>query len=237
MRRKSYMRCYNSIRGSYSAGASRKPGIIKKSILAVDDDPQIRRLISRSLKDGKYEVTCVAGAEEAIQFLKKQTPHLVLLDLYLTSSAAPDGFDCLRSIRKSGYCNPIYILSSDESFERAHIAAKEGANGYFVKQAARNFKERLNTLISDSLDGRNEINRDLAPAAVAYLKTRRFTDADLRLLSAFVQGYDRQKEIARVLDHSEHAVRKKFQSIRDRLGAKSQADLARMLGVLSCFKG
>ena len=45
----------------------------------------------------------------------------------------------------------------------------------------------------------------------------------------------REKDIVRLLNRGEMSVRKQFQRIRDRLGAKSQADLGRILGVLSCF--
>jgi DNA-binding NarL/FixJ family response regulator len=207
----------------------------KKTVLAIDDDPQVRRLLFRILNCDRFSVTCAGNMEEAVFFISRATPQLVLLDLHLSSSNDFGGLECIHILRKAGYANPIYMLSVEDSFDQVHAAAKAGANGYLVKNASRAFWKKLNGLINETLSGTTAISRDLTPEAVAYLKTRHLTDADIRLLAEFVKDYGREKEIARVLDCTEAAVRKKFQSIRDRLGAASQADLARMIGVLSCL--
>lgn len=207
-----------------------------KSVLAVDDDPQVCRLIYRILNCEHYKVITAGNAEEAIPLAVQSNPSLVLLDLHLTSNDASDGIDCLISLRDSGYKNPIYILSGDDSFDQVRLAAQNGANGYLIKRSTRTFWNHLNELITDTISGKHAINKDLTAPAVAYLKSCRLTDADIQLLSQFTDDYGREKEIARILDISECAVRKKFQAIRDRLGARSQSDLGRMIGVLSCFK-
>lgn len=207
----------------------------QKTILAVDDEPQICRLIYRILNCGHYKVVTAVSAEEAVTLAIQHTPSLVLLDLHLSSTDAADGIDCLIALRDNGYKKPIFILSGDDSFDQVRLAAQNGANGYLLKRSTRTFWDRLNELITDTLSGKNAVNKDLTAPAVAYLKSRRLTDADIQLLSQFSDDYGREKEIARILDISECAVRKKFQSIRERLGARSQADLGRMIGVLSCF--
>ncbi len=207
----------------------------RKSVLAIDNDPQVRRLLFRILNCDRFSVTCASGIDEALFFLARITPQLVLLDLHLTSSEQSGGLACIQALRRAGYPNPIFMLSVDDSFEQVHAAAKAGANGYLVKRSTRTFWKRLNDLITDTLNESVAVSKDLTPAAIAYLKTRQLTDADIRLLMEFVRGYDREKEIARILDCTEHSVRKKFQSIRERLGARSQTDLARMIGVLSCL--
>ena len=211
-------------------------GFCHKSILAVDDDPQVRRLIYRSFNLNPYTVVCVDDPKEAVDIAIQTSPSLVFLDLPLAGAEDRDGMDCFTALRQRGYNNPIFILAADDSFEQVHRAAQHGASGYFVKGKGRTFWNRLKTLVSNTLNQDCATNINLTAAAVAYLKTRHFTDMDIRLLAEFSRDFGRIKEIANALDCSEYAVRKKFQSIRDRLGAKSQADLARMIGVLSCFR-
>jgi DNA-binding CsgD family transcriptional regulator len=75
----------------------------------------------------------------------------------------------------------------------------------------------------------------LPPAAEAYLRTRGLSDADLALLRAWCVDCESEKCIAARLDRNYQTVRTQFKRIRDLLGAKTQGDLARILGVLSCF--
>ncbi len=207
----------------------------RKTVLAIDDDPQVRRLLFRILNCDQFNVTCASSVEEALHFVSRIRTELVLLDFHLSSQETADGLDCIKSLRNAGYSNPIYMLSVEDSFEQVHASAKAGANGYLVKSSSRTFWKKLNSLITDTINGAAAISPALTPQAIAYLKTRNLTDADIRLLAEFAKEYEREKEIARILDCTEDSVRKRFQSIRDRLGAKSQADLARMLGVLSCL--
>ena len=209
--------------------------VTKRKILAVDDDSQVRRLIFKVLNCEEYDVACVSSSEEAIRTTDEINPCLILLDLHLSPNEQFEGFECLRELRRSGFKGSIYILSADENFAQAHKAARFGADGYFVKRGTRTFWSRLKDLIQATMHGIRTENEDLSPAAIAYLKTRGLTDTDIRLLEMFSSDYGREKEMSRILDCSEYSIRKKFQSIRDRLGARSQADLARMIGVLSCF--
>lgn len=52
-------------------------------ILAVDDDPRVRRFVSRALREAGYEVTAVKDAESAIAQLLAARPDLFLLDINL----------------------------------------------------------------------------------------------------------------------------------------------------------
>jgi DNA-binding NarL/FixJ family response regulator len=121
--------------------------------------------------------------------------------------------------------------------EQAYLAAKHGANGYLVKGTDAGFWEKLDRLITTA--GSNALPSpysNLSAGAVSYLETRGLTEWDLQLLNLFYDGCPREKEIARITGRSGDGVRKHFQLIRDRLGAKSQGDLGKILGILACFR-
>jgi DNA-binding response OmpR family regulator len=67
-------------------------------ILAVDDDPAIRRLIERALRSEGYEVQTVPSAEAAMSALQRKTDFaLVLVDVMMTGQ---NGIDLVRRIRE-----------------------------------------------------------------------------------------------------------------------------------------
>ena len=207
----------------------------RATVLAIDDDPQIRRLFFRFLDDTRYSVVSVGGAEEALAMAPRINPSAVLLDLHLTDRADASGLECLSSLRRGGFTNPIYVLSADDSFDRLATAAQCGASGYIVKGAGASFWKRLDTLLSAGNRSTHETYTSFSPAAVCYMESRGLSDWDLGLLNLFNDTFEREKEISRILNRSHDAVRKQFQSIRNHLHARSQTELAMMLGVLRCF--
>ncbi len=213
-----------------------RPDASRFKVLAVDDDPQVRRLMARILDPERFAVVCAAGFDEAIRLVEQITPDTVLLDLHLTHGRDKNGITCLRTLRQNGYGKPIYILSGDDSIQQVLLAAKFGANGYLVKRSAKSFWTKLEALLKgeEKASGEPEYP-NLSPAAEAYLESRGLTEWDLQLLNTYSNGFQREKEIARITGRNHDAIRKSFQLIRDKLGADSQVELGRILGVLACF--
>jgi two-component system KDP operon response regulator KdpE len=97
-------------------------------ILVVDDEPQMRRVLARTLGANGFEVRGVATGEEALAALRWH-PDLILLDLMLPDL---DGLDVAKRIREQGGV-PILILSA-RGEERQKVAALDvGADDYITK--------------------------------------------------------------------------------------------------------
>lgn len=104
----------------------------RPSVLIVDDDPSIARLIARNLKKLGLQTTVCADGETALAFLQANDLHLVCLDLMLPNRS---GFSICEAIRKSprNALVPILVISARASpNSRAH-AEQAGCNGYLVK--------------------------------------------------------------------------------------------------------
>jgi DNA-binding NarL/FixJ family response regulator len=178
-------------------------------------------------------VGTAAEPEVAIRAIEADAPDMVLLDVHLGEE---NGLDYIDRFRAVGFFGPVIVLSGDASFETAHRAARAGADGYLVKYEIENLPELLRCLARPS--GEKGAPSDPMPeAAVAYLATRGLSEWDLALVKELAIDRAPEKEIARRTGRSETAVRKGFESIRRKLGAVNQPDLARMIGVLSCFGG
>ncbi len=84
---------------------------IQKTILVVEDDPDLSRVIALSLEGHNYQVQVASNGEIALDFIKKQCPDLVLLDLLMP---VMDGFELLKFIRKNPCTQnvPVIILTN-----------------------------------------------------------------------------------------------------------------------------
>jgi two-component system KDP operon response regulator KdpE len=104
--------------------------MMQPSVLAVDDEPAIRRLLRSSLAAQSWTVVEAATGEAAIEEVTRRPPDVILLDLGLPDM---DGLDVIRTLRARGSTVPIVVLSVRDD-ERAKVAALDlGADDYVTK--------------------------------------------------------------------------------------------------------
>lgn len=99
------------------------------SILIVDDEIQIRKLLEISLETNNYKVNIATNGKEGISLAASHQPDLILLDLGLPDE---DGQIILKKLRE-WFSNPIIILSVKNSEEEIVKALDNGANDYLTK--------------------------------------------------------------------------------------------------------
>jgi two-component system, OmpR family, KDP operon response regulator KdpE len=99
------------------------------TILVVDDEPQIRRVLRSTLSSQGYVITEAKTGEEAVESVRKNKPDLVLLDVNMPGMG---GIEACREIRGSSEA-PIIMLTVRNA-ERDKVAALDaGADDYVVK--------------------------------------------------------------------------------------------------------
>ena len=97
-----------------------------EDILIVDDEDDIRLLISGVLGDEGYETRDASNAEQAIEQIAARRPSLVVLDIWLEDSSL-DGMELLHLIRREHPNVPVVMISGHGSVETAVQAIKVGA--------------------------------------------------------------------------------------------------------------
>ena len=103
--------------------------MINTTVLVVDDEPQLRRVMLATLTDLGYTVVDAKSGEEALDKFREEQPDLVLLDLNMPGIG---GLETCRAIRM-GSDVPIIILSVRNS-ERDKVEALDaGADDYVTK--------------------------------------------------------------------------------------------------------
>jgi two-component system KDP operon response regulator KdpE len=102
------------------------------TILVVDDEPQIRRVLRATLSSNGYEVIEAQSGQQAIEMVVTERPELILLDVNMPGI---NGLEACNKIRMS-FDGPI-IMVTVRSTERDKIAALDaGADDYVVKPFA-----------------------------------------------------------------------------------------------------
>lgn len=102
----------------------------KTTILVVDDEPQLRKLLRRGLSSYEYEVTAVPNGTEAIAWAAHNQPDLIVLDISLGST--PDGLEVCNEIRGLS-TTPIIMLTVNDDKNTLLAALNAGADDYLTK--------------------------------------------------------------------------------------------------------
>jgi len=102
-----------------------------RSVLVVDDEPDIRNLLQEILEDEGYAVSVAESASAAQSCIDEQTPDLVLLDIWMPDT---DGISLLKTWRKSGDLQfPVIMISGHGTVETAVEATRHGAVDFIEK--------------------------------------------------------------------------------------------------------
>lgn len=101
-------------------------------ILIVDDERDIRELISDILKDEGFTTRLAGTSDECMAELNKEPPGLMILDIWLKDSNM-DGIDILKHVKRDNPEVPVVIISGHGNIEIAVAAIKQGAYDFIEK--------------------------------------------------------------------------------------------------------
>jgi len=141
--------------------------MMAETILLVDDEEGIRKVLGISLQDAGYEVLTAASGEEALNVFRTQKPSLVLTDIKMPGM---DGIELLRKIKKESADTEVIMLTghgdldlaikslqceaadfvtkpiSDEALE---IALKRAHDRMWMRRRLREYTESLEALVHE----------------------------------------------------------------------------------------
>jgi len=101
-------------------------------ILVVDDEKDIRELVSDILIDEGYTTRLAANSDACMQEINADPPDLIILDIWLKDSRM-DGIDILKTTRRDNPDIPVVIISGHGNIEIAVAAVKQGAYDFIEK--------------------------------------------------------------------------------------------------------
>ena len=121
---------------------------MKNEILVIDDNFDIRNLISNILKDKNYNVREAANYDQAAFEIDKQLPDLAVIDVKL-DKGDKDGIDLLKKIKQISDLVPVIMISGHANVEMAVESLKLGAYEFITKPFAT---EQLLNFVSRALE-------------------------------------------------------------------------------------
>ncbi len=101
-------------------------------ILIVDDEADIRELVSGILEDEGFSTRLAKDSDDALAMIQERRPSLVILDIWLQGSRL-DGLEVLAKVKRGHPDLPVIIISGHGNIETAVAAIKRGAYEYIEK--------------------------------------------------------------------------------------------------------
>ena len=105
----------------------------EKSILVVDDNKLVRKIIGKFLDDmGFGDISFATNATEALTFLKQNRVDILLSDIHMP---VVSGLTLLKTIRNTAALKelPVLVISSENSLNYVKTALSMGISGYIIK--------------------------------------------------------------------------------------------------------
>ena len=173
----------------------------KISVAIVEDSDLIRDLTVRTIDMSEEFLISHAynNAEDAIAFLSKKPPQIVLMDIHLPGMS---GIDCVAKLKANCPGTQFMMFTVSEDDDDIFDALKAGAAGYLLKGQSPGI---LLSALRDLYDGGSPMSASIArrvvsafhqPAATArHGATEDLTDREMELLRLLSTGL-RNKEIA-----------------------------------------
>jgi two-component system nitrate/nitrite response regulator NarL len=205
------------------------------TILIADDHPIFRDGLRRLLESerGFKVVGEACDGVEAVDFVRKLKPEILLLDLAMPRR---HGLEALREISNT-HSGPVRVILLTAAAEREQIvqALQLGARGVVLKDCGTEILMRSirSVLAGEYWVGREPVSnlmqylRGLMDSSTKISRQRRFglTPRELDIVSAVVAGYA-NKEIAEHFKISEDTVKHHLSNIFDKTGVSTRLELA-----------
>jgi two-component system, NtrC family, nitrogen regulation response regulator NtrX len=125
-------------------------------ILIVDDESDIRELVSGILQDEGYEARTARDSDDALTAIRARRPSLVFLDIWLQGSKL-DGLQLLDAVKEEHPELPVVMISGHGNIETAVAAIKRGAYDFIEKP----FKADRLVLIADRALETSRLKREV----------------------------------------------------------------------------
>jgi two-component system OmpR family response regulator len=108
------------------------------SILVVEDDENLNKLMYEKLKNEAYQVFSAFDGEEALEVLDQKHVDLIISDIMMPNM---NGYELTKQLRDAAYTLPILMITAKDQMEDMEKGFKAGTDDYMVKPI--NLKEML----------------------------------------------------------------------------------------------
>ncbi|MGO3146056.1 MAG: response regulator transcription factor [Leucobacter sp.] len=176
-------------------------------ILIVDDEPNIRELLTTSLRFAGFGVRAVGNGAQTISAVLEEEPDLIILDVMLPDM---NGFSVTKRLRSAGYTAPIIFLTAKDDTEDKIEGLNVGGDDYVTKPFSLDeIVARINAVLRRTIQEDEESMLEVGPIALdqdTHEVTVAGTSVELsptefKLLRYLMQNANRVLSKSQILDH------------------------------------
>jgi DNA-binding NarL/FixJ family response regulator len=197
------------------------------SVAIVDDNPEIRRNLSRYIGEApgfRCAYACASG-EEALRVIPQSPPDVVLMDIQMPGMS---GIACTAALKEKLPSVPVMMLTVYEDNDAIFNALKAGASGYLLKRSA---PAKLLEAIIELHHGGAPMTSEIARKVIeSFFKAKpadhpqdKLTAREEEILDCLAKGFV-TKEIADKLSVTYDTVRYHLKHIYDKLHVHSRTE-------------
>ncbi|MGI8280094.1 response regulator [Bacillus mycoides] len=201
---------------------------MKYNVLIVDDHFVVREGLKLIIEtsDSFQIIGEAANGEEALSFIEKKKPDVILMDLNMPKMS---GLETIEALNKKQNHTPIIILTTYNEDELMLKGIELGAKGYLLKDTDR---ENLFRTLEAAIRGEILLQPNIMEKIVKYKRKEvdadkvaenNLTDKELFVLKAIARGY-KNKEIAFDMGIAERTVKAHLTNIYNKLGVNSRSE-------------
>ncbi|MFM1984564.1 MAG: hypothetical protein RL723_999 [Actinomycetota bacterium] len=177
-------------------------------VLIVDDEPNIRDLLSTSLRFAGFSVHAVANGADAVNAAEKGEPDIILLDVMLPDM---NGFSVTKKLRSMGINAPVLFLTARDETEDKITGLTVGGDDYMTKPFSLDeIVARINAILRRTKAaeveesvlevGEIKINQDAHDVFVNGTLVE-LSPTEYKLLRFLISNPNRVLTKAQILDH------------------------------------
>ncbi|MBJ8069439.1 MULTISPECIES: response regulator [Bacillus cereus group] len=201
---------------------------MKHNVLIVDDHFVVREGLKLIIETGdSFQIIGeAANGEEALSFIEKKKPDVILMDLNMPKMS---GLETIEALNKKQNHTPIIILTTYNEDELMLKGIELGAKGYLLKDTDR---ENLFRTLEAAIRGEILLQPNIMEKIVNYkrkeihadkVEGNNLTEKELFVLKAIARGY-KNKEIAFDMGIAERTVKAHLTNIYNKLGVNSRSE-------------
>lgn len=201
---------------------------MKHNVLIVDDHFVVREGLKLIIEtsDSFQIIGEAANGEEALSFIEKKEPDVILMDLNMPKMS---GLETIEALNKKQNHTPIIILTTYNEDELMLKGIELGAKGYLLKDTDR---ENLFRTLEAAIRGEILLQTNIMEKIVNYkrkeihanmVEENNLTEKELFVLKAIARG-NKNKEIAFDMGIAERTVKAYLTNIYNKLGVNSRSE-------------
>ena len=111
-----------------------------KTILIVDDDVKIKRMLTRRLKKAGYEIHTAENGKIGVDKALELQPNLTLMDMHMP---VMNGYEAVSSLRKMHYTGMVVALTASAMADDIHKSIHAGCDYFISKPIEVDFEEKI----------------------------------------------------------------------------------------------